>query len=607
MKCPNCGTEASPGEKFCGECGATLEPEKPISPPILEEAGETSVSSLPPAPPQPGQFPWKPVLIGGGVVVVLACLCLLCLGGGVFWSMTQSVEWSTEVATLAGTPESVRQPREEGTLNLRGYEPVTLDPALASDSNSTEYILKIFSGLVSLDEDLEIRPELAKEWDLSEDGTVYTFYLREEAVFHNGKPVTAADVKYSIERACDPETGSTVASSYLGDIVGAMDKLNGKADEVKGVEVVDEHTVRITIDAPKSYFLSKLNYHTGFVVDKENIEQGGKNWVEKPNGTGPFKLKRQSRDEIVLEANQDYYHGAPAIKQVNFIIDGGSSMTMYEQGELDVVIAGPIDIERVTDPSNPLNKELTIVPSLDVWYLAFNTEMPPFDDVKIRQAFARATNKKGIVNVLLEKMYTEAKGILPPGMPGYNGDLEGLPFDPDQARELIEDSEYGDAAELPPITFTVSGEGGTDPLAEALIELYKEYLGVEIEIEQVEFGSFLSDLEQHKYQMFMLGWTADYPDPEDFLDILFHSESQYNQTAYSNARVDKLLEKARLETDKEKRWQLYQQAEEIIVEDAPWVPIYHSVSYVLIKPYVKGLSVTPQGTYYIKEAHLEYD
>ncbi len=598
IKCPNCDTEVSPGEKFCGECGAPLESAEPTSSP--------SPPPLPSSPPQPGQFPWTPVFIGGGIVVVLACLCLLCLGGGLL-AFIQSGEWTTEVAVIAGTPETVSQPRKSGTLNLRGQAPVTLDPALAGDSNSTEYIMKIFSGLVSLEEDLEIRPELAKEWDISEDGTVYTFYLREEAIFHNGKPVTADDVKYSIERACDPETGSTVASSYLGDIVGALDKLNGKADEVEGVEVVDEYTVQITIDAPKSYFLSKLTYHTAFVLDKENVEKGGENWTEKPNGTGPFKLKKQSKDEIVLEAHQDYYYGAPAIKEVNFIIEGGSSMTMYEQGELDVTVVGPIDIERVTDPSNPLNKELTIVPSLDVWYLAFNTEMPPFDDVKIRQAFAQATNKKGIVNVLLQKTVREAKGILPPGMPGYNEDLEGLPFDPDRARELIEDSEYGDAAELPPIIFTVSGEGGSDPLAEALIEMYREYLGVELELEQVEFGSFLGDLEQHKYQMFMLGWTADYPDPEDFLDILFHSKSQYNNTAYSNPKVDELLEKARLETDEKKRWQLYQQAEEIMVEEAPWVPIYHSVSYVLTKPYVKDLSVTPQGNYYIREAYLESD
>lgn len=599
MKCPNCGTEAPPRERFCGECGAPLESQEP---PISAPLEKPESSSL----PKQGEFPWKPVLIGGGLVVVLACLGLLCLGG-VLLAVIQSGEWTTEVAVVAGTPESIPQPRKSGTLNLRGQEPVTLDPALAGDSNSTEYILKIFSGLVGLDEDLEIRPELAKDWDISEDGTVYTFYLREEAVFHDGKPVTADDVKYSMERSCDPETGSAVASSYLGDIVGAMDKLNGEADEVEGVEVLDEHTVQITIDAPKSYFLSKLTYHTGFVVDRENVEKGGKKWTEMPNGTGPFKLKKQSRDKIILEANEDYYHGAPAIKQVNFIINGGSSMTMYEQDELDAIVVGPIDIQRVTDPSNPLNRELTIVPSLDVWYLAFNTEAPPFDDVKIRQAFAQATNKKGIVNVLLQKMGTEAKGILPPGMPGYDEDLEGLLFDPDRARELIEDSEYGDPAELPPITFTVSGEGGADPLAEALIEMYKEYLGVEIEIEQVEFGSFLSDLEQHKYQIFMLGWTADYADPEDFLDILFHSKSQYNNTAYSNSRVDRLLEKARLETDEKKRWQLYQQVEEIIVEEAPWVPIYHSVSYVLIKPYVKGLSVTPQGNYYIKETYLESD
>ncbi len=586
-------------------------PEVPLEGNLHDGYGMELTSAAPPkapleAPTVPSPlksgFPWVPVIIGGGTVAVLACLCLIAVGVSLFF-LTSQIPPTLVTGPGRGLSNAYLG-REVETLNLRGDEPITLDPALASDVASAEYIEKIFSGLVTLNKDLEVVPDIAKDWDV-EDGTVYTFYLREDVVFHDGKPVTAEDFKYSIERACDPETGSTVARSYLGDIVGAQDKLNGEADEVEGVEVIDDYTLRITIDAPKAYFLSKLTSHTAFIVDWENIEEGGEDWTEQPNGTGPFKLAEVTDERIILVANELYYGGAPAIKRVSFIIDGGDPMTMYEQGELDAVFVGPINIERVLDPTNPLHEELTIVPSLDVWYLAFNTTMEPFDDIKIRQAFAHATNKRGIVNVLLQKTVTEAKGILPPSMPGYNEDLEGLPYDPDRARELIAESSYGDAAELLPITFSVSGQGETDPLAEALVEMYSEILGVEIEIQQTGFGAFLDDLEKGRYQMFMLGWVADYPDPENFLDIHFHSESEYNQSGYANPEVDTLLQKARLEEDGEERMRLYQEAEKIIVEDVPWIPIYHGVNYVLIKPYVKGLAVTPQSTYYLKDAYLE--
>ncbi|MBC7252063.1 MAG: peptide ABC transporter substrate-binding protein, partial [Anaerolineae bacterium] len=242
---------------------------------------------------------------------------------------------------------------------------------------------------------------------------------------------------------------------------------------------------------------------------------------------------------------------------------------------------------------------------LDVWYVAFNTTMPPFDDVKVRQAFAYATNKKAIANIILGKMVTPATGILPPGMPGYNASLTGIPYDPDQALTLLEESSYGGADRLPPITFTVSGEGGADPVTEALVATYEEALGVEVQITQVPWRDFLEGLNEQRYQMFSLGWVADYPDPENFLDILFHGESEYNHTGYDNPEVNALLEEARVEADPERRMELYQQAEEIIVEDAVWIPLYHGVDYVLVKPNIKNFSVTPQGLFSYERAYLE--
>ena len=545
---------------------------------------------------------WIPLTI-----VVVACLLLICGGGFLFlWYQGEGFDFlerttspSEPLPTTKPTLEAKPPAQLGAILNLPGGEPPTLDPALTQDATSATYIVEIFSGLVTLDPNLEVVPDIAESWELSDDGTTYTFYLRDDVKFHDGKPVTTQDFKYSIERACDPATGSVVADTYLGDIVGCQAKLRGQADEVAGVLVIDDHTLEITIDSPKAYFLSKLTYPTAFVVDQENVEGRRQPWTDEPNGTGPFRLAQYELGlRIVLERSEVYYGSPkPALEQVNFLLAGGSAMTMYETGELDAVPVGLADIERVLDPSNPLNKELSItLPTLSIFYLGFNVNKPPFDDQKVRQAFNYAIDKDKIVEVVLKKMDIKAEGILPPGMPGYNENLRGYPYDPEKARQLIAESRYGDASNLPEITLDVSGGGGAaDRQVAAIVEMYKQNLGVDVAIQQTDWATYLWDLRAHRYQMFGLtaGWIADYPDPQDFLDILFHSESRNNDMEYSNPEVDRLLEEARGEQDFEKRMELYGQVEEMILEDAPIVPLTHDVVYWLTKPYVKGMIYPP--------------
>jgi oligopeptide transport system substrate-binding protein len=547
---------------------------------------------------------WIPLTI-----VVVACLLLTCGGGFLFLWYQQQGEGIELLEKLAPTSESqpsarptpeAKPPAQLGaTLNLPGGEPPTLDPALTQDATSATYIVEIFSGLVTLSQDLEVVPDIADSWELSGDDTTYTFHLRDDVKFHDGKPVTAQDFKYSIERACDPATGSVVADAYLGDIVGTQDKLRGQADEVSGVVVIDDHVLEITIDSPKAYFLSKLTYPTAFVVDQENVEGPPQPWTDKPNGTGPFRLAEYELGlRIVLERNEAYYGTPkPALERVNFVLAGGSAMTMYETGELDAVPVDLTDIERVLDPSNPLNKELSItLPTLSIFYIGFNVQEPPFDDQKVRQAFNYAIDKDKLIEVVLKKMDVKAEGILPPGMPGYNEDLQGYSYDPEKACQLIAESKYGDVNNLPEITLNVSGGGGaTARQVAAIVEMYKQNLGVDIAIQQTDWATYLWDLRAHRYQMFGLtaGWIADYPDPQDFLDVLFHSTSRNNDMEYSNPEVDRLLEEARGEQDFEKRMALYQQAEEIILEDAPIVPLTHNAEYWLTKPYVEGMIYPP--------------
>jgi oligopeptide transport system substrate-binding protein len=531
---------------------------------------------------------WPVVVLVVFLLCLLLVLCLTCAAAWWLWSYPASDSDTGPLVSSTG----------EGTLRLFGDEPGTLDPALITDATDAQYVVQIFSGLVSLNAELELVPDLAERWELSPDGRTYTFFLRQDARFHDGKAVTAADFKYSLERACDPRTGSRVAGVYLGDIVGTDAMLAGQTDSISGIEVLDDHALRITIDAPKAYFLAKLTYSTAFVVDRKNAEES--NWLQQPNGTGPFKLKEWTDERIVLQRNEYYYRDKPRLEEVIFLLSGGSSMTMYENGELDIVGTGAADVERVRDPANSLHAELTVVPQLDIHSICFDVTQPPFDDVKVRQAFALAIDREKLSSVVLKEMGVPAQGIVPPGMPGYARESSFLRFDPQRARQLVAESRYQDVAGLPPITLSISGSSTEmPPVAEAIVAMIRENLGIEVAVERSP------DVPGGQSQMYEFGWIADYPDPEDFLDILFHSQSDLNYMNYSNDQVDRLLEEARVETDTARRMQLYEQAEGMIVADAPWVPLWHSVDYVLTKPYVKGAVYAAAISPWLSNVYIE--
>ena len=533
------------------------------------------------------------------VLVVLVGVLAVSLGSGDESGSTSGSNQSTTSASSGGSAG--------GQFTLLGGDPPTLDPARAGDVESATYIVEIFSGLLTLNKELKVTPDIAKEWSISQDGKTYTFKLRDDAKFHDGKAVTAKDFKYSIERAADPKTESTSADTYLGDIIGVKDKLSGKAREVQGVKVVDDYTLQLEIDSPKSYFLSKLTYPTAFVLDGANVE-GSRNWTDKPNGSGPFKLKEWKKGErIILERNANFYNGAPKLERVNYILSGWSPMAMYENVEIDITGVSIFDIDRVMDPKEPLNNQLRITPMMDIFYVGFNATVAPFDDVKVRQAFNHAVDKDKIIEVVLRNLYQRADGILPPEMPGYNPNVKGLKYDPTRAKELIAQSKYSDASKFPPIVMSIPGTfAATSTLTEAISQMWEQNLGVKVQLQQVEWATYLEDLKQHKYQLYSdIGWIADYPDPQNFLDLLFHSGSLENNSLYSNAQVDKVLEQARLETKDEARLKLYQQAEQMIVDDAPWIPLWFTKSYVLVKPYIKGYDVTPMIVPQLKDVYIE--
>jgi oligopeptide transport system substrate-binding protein len=460
--------------------------------------------------------------------------------------------------------------------------------------------------LVRLDQELTIVPDIAESWDKSLDGTVYTFHLRQGVKFQNGREVTATDFEYSWERACDPGTGSGTAATYLGDIVGAKDMLAGKAEEISGVEVVDDHTLRVTIDAPKAYFLDKLAYPTAFVVDRDNVESGQYWWLT-PNGTGPFKLTQWTPGQQLVLERSDVYYGQPAkLQSVIFSLVAIDPMALYETGQIDVVPVYLDYIDEVSDETNPLHLELAITPELSLYYIGFNTVEPPFDDVNVRRAFCHAVDKEHIIKVILRDMVGEAGGILPPGMPGYNETIEGLDYNVEEAKELITESKYGDVANLPPITLTVDGYGNNIPsYLGAIIQEWQQNLGVEVTVRQVETERLLYNLKREKDQMFTMGWIADYPDPHNFLDVLFYTGSEVNISEYSNPSLDALLDQAAVEQNETDRLAMYQQAEQLVVDDAPCIPLWHGTNYILVKPYVKGYELSTQGIPDLSQVYID--
>jgi ABC-type transport system substrate-binding protein len=535
--------------------------------------------------------------IGVALIAVLGGLTIfLIASGGGDESSTGSTNSNGE---QNGEPTPELPDRVQGELRLFGGDPITLDPACASDADSAAYIVEIFSGLVSFDKDLNIIPDIAETIDTSPDGLVYTFHLRPNVEFHDAsRRVVADDFKFSMERAINPDTQSTVGEVYLDDIVGVDEFIAGSAEEVSGIKVVNDNTLEITIKEPIVYFLDKLTYPTAYVVDRREVGDStcfeGGQWTQSPNGTGPFKMKEFVLGErIELEPNERFYlDPKPSLQQVTYLLAGGSPLVMYENDEVDISGVGVNDVERIRDPNEPLNAEYHTGANMSTDYIGFNTQEPPFDDPEIRRAFAMATDRELISEAVLMDILLPAKGVLPPGIQGYDENFEGVPYDPEGARAIIE--EKGGAELFQDVTLLTSGQGAAPSEALAAVTaLWEENLGVTITIEQEEFGIFLRDIDQGNFSMFSLGWIADYPDPQNFLEIKLHSQSADNETQYSNPQVDELLDQAATETDEAERIRLYQEAEQMVIEDSPWVPLFHGQDSVLIKPYVKDFINAP--------------
>ena len=497
---------------------------------------------------------------------------------------------------LAGsTPEpEARSAAEAGHLRTIGSRAVTLDPALVRDVGSAGYVLEIFAGLVKLNTELELTPDLAEEWEVSADGLVYTFHLRPGIKFAEGREITSADVLFSIERALSPQMAPPVSVVYLGDIAGALEYHEGAAERVSGLSAPDPRTVRIELRRPAAVFPSKLTHPVSFVVDREEVDEP--EWFKDPNESGPFLLWRwREREEIVLKRNDEYH--APALLEgvTVAIVGGGEGLLGYETGEIDIVPIGGRNIDRFRNSGERFSEDYMAAPQLSLRYVGFNTRVAPFDDVHVRRAFVLAIDMEKINRVTFRGHEQTANGILPTGLPGHDPERAALGYDPEEARRELALSRYGSAENLPDVTFLMAGSGLLPSQdTEAILYFLRENLGVTVRMQAIDFADFLLEVEdpEHQHQMIRFGWVADYPDPDNFLEFLFLTGSPENATRYSNPAVDTLLEEARVEPDAGRRYELYRQAEDLIVADGVVLPMQFGVDHYLVQPYVRGFTPT---------------
>lgn len=483
----------------------------------------------------------------------------------------------------------------DDAIFLLGGQPRTLDPAKTLGGPDGPLGL-IFSGLVTLDTDLQVQPELAAGWEVSDDGLTYTFYLRKNVLFHDGRLFTAQDVIFSWERAADPVTGSDTVQTYLGDIEGIQAVVDGEAEQISGLRALDEYTLEVQLTAPVVYFLQKLAYPVAFVVDQETVD--GRNWEYAPNGTGPFRLQSwQDDEEIILVRNDRYYLEPAHVRYVVYDLGPGLPLALYEEGKIDLVGVGGANLDRVEDPNNPLHDQLQLGVSLCTSTIGLNTQTAPFDDVRVRRAFNYALDKELLIETFSGGDALVATGSLPPGMPGYTDDPNrGYRFDPVKANQLLDEAGYTDRSTFPVLTYTTSGYGDVGGYETAVISLWQETLGVIIQPVVIDPFIYYDELYAgNTGNIYQDGWCADYPDPQNFLDVLYHSGSQQNIGRYVNPEVDALLEQARIERVVATRLTKYAEIERLIVADAPVVFVSHSLQAALVSPDLDRFVLTPLG------------
>ena len=540
--------------------------------------------------------------------------------------------------TKPGKPEGTFRPAKGGKMYGGIYrmnevgEMSSLDPVRINDVTSSHVAACIYDKLLTFNAKLELIPELAHHWTVSNDGLTYTYHLQTNVWFHDdpafhdgkGRRFTAHDAKYSFTRICDARTGSKNFAYLRDKVVGATEYFEAtqKAQEtgtepspngVSGFEVVNDSTFAIhlvSVFAPFEYYVAL----TGMSIHPhEAVEKYGKDFFKHPVGTGPFYFVSWEPDRsLVLKKNQRYWKYDSAGNQLpfldgvrfSFMKDDKLQLLEFAAGNLEESYRIPNEFfaDVVNENKEPKGRwarfKLLHVPALSTQFYGMVTTDPFFRDVRIRKAFNMAVDRKRIIKYVLRGQAAgpAEHGLVPSSMPGYPyNEIRGYHFDPVAARQLLAEAGYPAGKGLPPITLQLNSGGGRNAqIAEAIQSMLEENLHITVRLEQVEFARHLEKIDRGQAPFYRLGWVGDYPDPETFLNLYYGKLvpkgpgiSPINSTRFVNSEYDTVFEQAMSTTNKQQRMELYRKAEQIAIDNAPMLLIFHDEDYRFIQPYVR--------------------
>jgi peptide/nickel transport system substrate-binding protein/oligopeptide transport system substrate-binding protein len=453
---------------------------------------------------------------------------------------------------------------------------------------------------VQFDHTLTVVPALARFWKASRDARTWTFTLRSGVRFHHGREVTADDVVFSLTRLLDPATQSGAADLF-SNISGAREFREGRTRTVKGLVALDQHTVQITLDDADFPFVSALAVGHAKIVPRDVVEQQGPAFGRHPVGTGPFRFERwEPGRAVVLAANADYFDEPPRIAQLVYRVFKGEQLGImfeeFRQGRLEDC---PVPTQEAKEVIASGAYAYVKRPMISLRLYGLNTRVKPLNDVRVRQAVIHAIDREGLLEDLFPGRYVFARGILPPGMLGFNPKLRGAAYAPDRSRALLAEAGHAGGRGLPPLAIwsSVRHEGAVREQERIRRALGAVGIGSELHYE-TDWPAFSRRLEARELPVFLYAWYADVPDPDNFLK-LFHSRNSRNFFGYANPQVDALLAQAQKEHDALQRVELYRKAEQMILTDAPLVPIMHHTYERLFQSYVRNVEVSGLGDAYI--------
>ncbi|MDQ2905062.1 MAG: peptide ABC transporter substrate-binding protein [Chloroflexota bacterium] len=498
----------------------------------------------------------------------------------------------------------------------------TFDPGLSTDLPSIDAIDMVFTGLVQLNDKLEVVCQLCTSYQPGSDGVTWTFHLKPNLKFSDGTPLTATDVAYSIDRSLQPDLHSTVAPIYEA-LIKDSDKLGaGKIKTIIGdsVTAVDPNTVRIVTNKKATYFLDALTYSCSYVVEKSLVDKYGKNFTDhltEGGGAGPFKVQEWTHNkQIVFVPNPNYYGPKPQLQKVIFPFYKQTDTTYraYQVGQVDVT-----SIPSTNYAAAQKRSDFHKVPQLWINYYTMNYLVKPFDSINMRKAFALAINKDEIVHAVWKDQYIATNHIVPKGMPGYDADLKGpdgttsTRGNPTAAQQLfqagLKDEGVTSASQLPPIKLTY-GTTSTEADNEVavMVQQWQRVLGVSVKADPIDFNRLLTETtaaanNPNGLQFYGLAWIADYPDAQDWTTLQFgngvpNNYMNYGQNHSADAAQQQAVQTALAQADVTPagpaRIQAYNAAEQQLINDVAWMPMEQVQNTYLLKPYVHHYIVNPQ-------------